>query len=72
MATVIGSVDLSRTFAGGLLYKRNVDPTAKCPAFVRQVVTVESIVNGEESLVEPVIEEIDLDEEESEVMGKPS
>jgi hypothetical protein len=54
------------------LYKRNVDPTAKCPAFVRQVVTVESIVNGEESLVEPVIDGIDLDEEESEVTGKPS
>jgi hypothetical protein len=43
------------------LYKRNVDPTAKCPAFVRQVVAVESISNGEELLVEPLIEGIDLD-----------
>jgi Cft2 family RNA processing exonuclease len=49
------------------LYKRDVDPTAKCPAFVRQVVAVESIVNGEESLVEPLTEGIDLDLEEDEL-----
>ncbi|PSB56369.1 MBL fold metallo-hydrolase [Chamaesiphon polymorphus] len=46
------------------LYKRDVDPTAKCPEFVRQVVAVESSVNGEESLVEPLTEEIDPDEDE--------
>ncbi len=46
------------------LYKRDVDPTAKCPAFVRQVVAVESIVNSEKSVVEPLIEEINLDLEE--------
>ena len=54
------------------LYKRDVDPTAKCPAFVggasmqenRQVVVVESIASGEESLGEPSIEErLDLDED---------
>jgi Cft2 family RNA processing exonuclease len=53
------------------LYKRNVDPTAKCPAFVRQVMAAESlayslpevIVNGEESDAPPIIEEIDLDED---------
>jgi hypothetical protein len=53
------------------LYKRDVDPTAKCPAFVRQVAAVESlayslpevIVNGEESDAPPIIEEIDLDED---------
>ena len=50
------------------LYKRNVDPTAKCPAFARQVVAVESIVNGEESLVEHLVEGIDLDlKEENEL-----
>jgi Cft2 family RNA processing exonuclease len=46
------------------LYKRDVDPTAKCPAFDRQVVAVESIANGEESVREPMIEEIDLDLDE--------
>ncbi|WP_310428282.1 MBL fold metallo-hydrolase [Chamaesiphon sp. VAR_48_metabat_135_sub] len=49
------------------LYKRDVDPTAKCPAFVRQVVAIESIVNGEESLIEPLVEEIDLDLDEDEL-----
>jgi Cft2 family RNA processing exonuclease len=49
------------------LYKRDVDPAAKCPAFVRQVVAVESISNGEEELVEPLIEEIDLDLDEDEL-----
>jgi hypothetical protein len=34
------------------LYKRNVDPTAKCPAFVRQLVAVES---------QPVDGELDVD-----------
>jgi hypothetical protein len=48
-------------------YKRDVDPTAKCPVFVRQVVAVESIVNGEELLVEESIEGIDLDLEEDEL-----
>ena len=53
------------------LYKRNVDPTAKCPAFVGgasmqendRVVVVESMVNEiEESDVPLIIEEIvDLD-----------
>jgi Cft2 family RNA processing exonuclease len=59
------------------LYKRDVDPTAKCPAFDRQVVAVESFVNGEESLAEPSIlvprrsanEEIDLDLNEDELNG---
>jgi len=49
------------------LYQRNVDPTAKCPAFVRQVVAVESTANGEDSLVESVIEGIDLEEDEDEL-----
>jgi Cft2 family RNA processing exonuclease len=39
------------------LYKRDVDPTAKCPAFIRQVVAVESIVNGVEESIEPDLEE---------------
>jgi hypothetical protein len=29
------------------LYKRDVDPAAKCPVFVRQVAAVELIANGE-------------------------
>jgi hypothetical protein len=49
------------------LYKRDVDPAAKCPVFVRQVVAVESITNGEEFLIEPVIEGIDLDLDEDEL-----
>jgi Cft2 family RNA processing exonuclease len=57
------------------LYKRDVDPTAKCPAFVRQVVVVESTASGEESLVEPSIlfprrsanEGIDLNLDEDEL-----
>ncbi len=49
------------------LYKRNVDPTAKCPAFDRQVAVVESIVNGEDELGEESIEEIDLDLNEDEL-----
>jgi Cft2 family RNA processing exonuclease len=49
------------------LYKRDVDPTAKCPAFVRQVVAVESISNGEESLVEPPIDSLDLEEDDDEL-----
>ena len=48
------------------LYKRDVDPTAKCPAFVHQVVVVESISNGE--LDVDAIEGINLDlEEENEI-----
>jgi Cft2 family RNA processing exonuclease len=54
------------------LYKRDVDPTAKCSEFVRQVVAVESlayslpevIANGEESLTELSIDEIDMEEDE--------
>ncbi len=46
------------------LYKRDVDPTAKCPAFVRQVVAVESMANEEELLGEPAIEGIELDEDD--------
>jgi hypothetical protein len=49
------------------LYKRNVDPTAKCPAFDRQVVAVESQPVEDESLVEPLIEGIDLEEDEDEM-----
>jgi Cft2 family RNA processing exonuclease len=49
------------------LYKRDVDPTAKCPVFVRQVVAAESVVNGEESLAEHSTEEIDLDVNEDEL-----
>ncbi len=45
------------------LYKRDVDPTAKCPIFVRQVVAVES-QSLEDELVEPLIEEIDRDLDE--------
>ncbi len=48
------------------LYKRDVDPMAKCPEFVRQVVAIESITNREESLVEPSIEGTDLEEDEDE------
>ncbi|WP_373543061.1 hypothetical protein [Chamaesiphon sp.] len=40
---------------------------AKFLVFVRQVVVVESIVNGEELLAEPLVEEIDLDEDEDEL-----
>jgi Cft2 family RNA processing exonuclease len=47
------------------LYKRDVDPTAKCPVFVRQVVAVESIANSDESVGEESIEGIDLDLEEN-------
>jgi Cft2 family RNA processing exonuclease len=46
------------------LYKRDVDPTAKCPAFVRQVVAIESQSVDEELLVAESIEEIDLDLDE--------
>jgi Cft2 family RNA processing exonuclease len=49
------------------LYKRDVDPTAKCPAFVHQVVAVESQSVDEESLGEPVIEGIELEEDEDEL-----
>jgi Cft2 family RNA processing exonuclease len=57
------------------LYKRDVDPAAKCPEFVRQVVAVESlayslpevIASVEESLAEPLIEVIDLEEDEDEL-----
>ena len=48
------------------LYKRDVDPTAKCPAFVRQVVAVES-QPVEDELAEASIEEIDLDLDEDEL-----
>ncbi len=42
------------------LYKRDVDPTAKCAVYVRQVVAVESTANGEELAVDL---SIDLDED---------
>ena len=46
------------------LYKRNVDPTAKCPVFIRQIVAVESITNElETSDAPPIIAEIDLEDE---------
>ena len=46
------------------LYKRNVDPTAKCPAFARQVVAVESIINEPEASDDPpIIAEVDLEDE---------
>jgi Cft2 family RNA processing exonuclease len=51
------------------LYKRDVDPTAKCPAFVRQVVAVESQPVDEELLVEPLTEEIDLENELNDRIG---
>ena len=44
------------------LYKRDVDPTAKYPAFVRQVVAVESHSVGDELDVD-VDSSIDLGEE---------
>ena len=47
------------------LYKRDVDPAAKCPEFVRQVVAVESLASSEESLAEPLLEEIDLEEDDN-------
>jgi Cft2 family RNA processing exonuclease len=55
------------------LYKRDVDPAAKCPVFVRQIVAVESIANGDESMEQESIllpissanEVIDLDLEEN-------
>jgi len=49
------------------LYKRDVDPTAKCPVFVRQVVAAESQPVEDESLGEPSSEEIDLDLDEDEL-----
>jgi Cft2 family RNA processing exonuclease len=50
------------------LYKRDVDPTAKCPAFVRQVVAAESSKVDVDSTAEPILERIDLDlEEENEI-----
>jgi hypothetical protein len=44
------------------LYKRDVDPTAKCPTFIHQVVAVESQSLGEDSFVEALSEGIDLEE----------
>jgi hypothetical protein len=49
------------------LYKRDVDPTAKCPAFDRQVMAVESQPVEDELVVEPLIEEIDLDLDEDDL-----
>ena len=51
------------------LYKRDVDPTAKCPVFVRQVVAVESISNGglDVELDVDSIEGIDLELDEDEL-----
>jgi Cft2 family RNA processing exonuclease len=49
------------------LYKRDVDPTAKCPAFVRQVVAVEPQSVDAESVEEESIKGIDLDLEEDEL-----
>jgi Beta-Casp domain/Zn-dependent metallo-hydrolase RNA specificity domain len=49
------------------LYKRDVDPAAKCPAFVGQVVAIESQSLDEELLVEPLTEEIDLALDEDEL-----
>jgi Cft2 family RNA processing exonuclease len=62
------------------LYKRDVDPAAKCPEFVRQVVAVESlayslpevIANGEESSEKPSIERIDVEEDEDELNDRIS
>ena len=39
----------------------------RSPAFVRQVVVAGLITNGEELLVEPLIEVIDLEEDEDEL-----
>jgi Cft2 family RNA processing exonuclease len=48
------------------LYKRDVDPTAKCSVFVRQMVAVEPTVNGEKLAVDVDLDidsSIDLDED---------
>jgi hypothetical protein len=52
------------------LYKRDVDPAAKCPVFIRQIVAVESIVNEEESLAEASIEGIDLEEDVDDMLSE--
>ena len=44
--------------------KHDVDPTAKFPAFVHQVVAVESPLLDVDAVAEPLIEEIDLDLDE--------
>jgi Cft2 family RNA processing exonuclease len=53
------------------LYKRDVDPTAKCPAFVRQIVAVESQPVGDELAEESILfqrrsanEEIELGDDD--------
>jgi hypothetical protein len=46
------------------LYKRDVDPTAKCSEFVRQVVAVESPPLDVELEVDSLVEPLDLDEDE--------
>jgi hypothetical protein len=38
-------------------YKPDVDPTAKCPVYVRQVVAVESLGNGEQESIESNLDE---------------
>ncbi len=45
------------------LYKRDVDPTAKCSEFVRQVVAVESQSLGKELDVEQDVDSIEIEEE---------
>ena len=46
------------------LYKRDVDPAAKCPAFIRQIVVFESPPVELDLLAEPLLEEIDLEEDD--------
>jgi Cft2 family RNA processing exonuclease len=45
------------------LYKRDVDPAAKCPAFVRQIVAVES-QQVDVELAEPLLDGVELREDE--------
>ena len=54
------------------LYKRDVDPAAKCPEFVWQVVTVESPPVELDLLAEPLLEEIDLEEDEDNLTDRIS
>ncbi|WP_310487561.1 MBL fold metallo-hydrolase [Chamaesiphon sp. VAR_69_metabat_338] len=51
------------------LYKRDVDPAAKCPEFVRQVVTVESLP-VDVDLVEPLLEDVDLAEDDENLIDR--
>jgi Cft2 family RNA processing exonuclease len=54
------------------LYKRDVDPAAKCPEFAHQVVAVESMSDSEESLTEPPSDNINLDLDEDELTDRIS